>query len=495
MPNYILAHDLGTSGDKASLFREDGKLVASALRAYETYYPNRGWAEQEPGEWWRAVVETTKEITSDIEASDIAAISFSGQMMGTVCLDEHGAVLGRSILWSDGRAEAQAQKIVERVGLGRSCRIAGQRVGPFFPLAKIMWLKQNHPEIYDKTIKVLQAKDYIAFRMTGRMATEVTDAAFTQAYDTDRGDYSQEMIGAADVRADIFPEVLKSSDVVGKLSQEAAALCGLLEGTPVVAGAGDGAAATVGAGCVDEGQAYTCIGSSSWIKAASNRFLFDEKLRMQIEPHVIAGKYVYGGTMQTGGLSYAWARENLTDNTAHEKIEELIGSSAPGASGALFLPYLMGERCPWWDTDANGSFLGLRIGTTKADMLRAVIEGVALNLNILLKVVREDIALHEMVLIGGGANGRAFPQVIADIYGLTVLIPENTEGSTAIGAAVIAGVGVGMYRDYSASRNFLKVSRVINPREEYHELYSKKQEIFENAYRALVGTNHEISQL
>ena len=347
MTQYLLAHDLGTSGNKASLFSTDGMLVASVVKEYPTYYPLRGWAEQDPDDWWAAVTFASQEVVSGIDPKDIVAISFSGHMMGCLCLDYTGRPLHRSIIWSDGRATAEAEQLIEKVGLERSYQIVGQQVNANYTLAKLMWLQKHHPGIYDSTAHVVQCKDYIAYRMTGVIATDHTDAAYTQTYDLKQAAYSEEMLEAAGVFVNILPDIVPSDTVLGPLLPGPAEACGLLAGTPVVMGAGDGEAATIGAGCVKEGEAYLCLGSSSWLMATSDRFLFDPRMYTQTEPHVVRGKYAYGGTMQTGGLSYAWAKGILADeNLSYQDLEQILQKSEPGAGGCLFLPYLMGERLP-----------------------------------------------------------------------------------------------------------------------------------------------------
>lgn len=497
MVQYLLAHDLGTSGNKASLFRTDGTLVASVLKDYPTHYPQRGWAEQDPADWWSAVSSASREVVAGIDPQQIAAISFSAHMMGCLCLDKSGQPLHRSIIWSDGRATAEAEYIVSQVGLAHSYQIVGQQVNANYTLAKLLWLKKHQPEIYENAAYVVQCKDYIAYRMSGVIATDHTDAAYTQTYDLKTGTYSNEMLAAAGIRKDILPRIVTSDTVLGPLLPAAAAECGLLAGTPVVMGAGDGSAATIGAGCVQEGQAYLCLGSSSWLMATSDRFLFDPQMRTQTEPHVVPGKFAYGGTMQTGGLSYEWAKDNLTSaEFSYRDLEILLQQSQPGAKGCMFLPYLMGERCPWWDPHANGSFLGLRLNTSKADMLRAVLEGVAMNLNVIWNVVKQSIRPDVMYVIGGGGLGDTFMQIFADVFQVPVAVLANTRECNAMGAAVIAGMGAGLFnRDYSITEQFICVEKRFQPDPQLTPMYEQKQQLFEEAYHLLSPLDRKISML
>ena len=237
--------------------------------------------------------------------------------------------------------------------------------------------------------------------------TDPTDAAYTTAYDIEKDRWSEEIIRAGGIRSDIFPEVRESASILGRVTEQAAEECGLLEGTPVAVGAGDGSAAHPGAGCVEDGDAYICLGSSTWIVAQTDRLIFDDLGRMQSEPHVIKDKYCFLGTMQTGGLAYDWARKNLSDGALpYDRLDSHIAGSAPGAGGTVFLPYLMGERSPWYDLGAKGAFLGLTMQTVYGDIYRSVMEGVAMNLNIMLKVIREHLDVKKIVLIGGGGKSR-----------------------------------------------------------------------------------------
>lgn len=488
MPKYIVAHDLGTSGNKASLFRDDGTLIKSETCAYPTYYPYLNCAEQNPEDWWNAVCETTREITKNVDKKDIAVISFSGQMMGCLCVDDQGVPLMNSIIWSDGRAADEALDIINKMGMEKSCYIAGQRISPNYTLAKLRWLKNYKPDIYRKTYKVLQAKDYMVYKMTGRMVTDPTDACYTQAFDIHAGQWSDEMLACASVRADIFPKVVPSDSVVGELCEKAANECSLLSGIPVVAGAGDGSAAHIGAGCVENNQTYVSLGSSSWIMTATDRYIFDEKCRMQAERHVVRDKYVFGGTMQTGGLSASWAKNELLGKRySHNYVKKMIGKSSPGANGVMFLPYLMGERSPWWNADATAAFLGLRITSSKSDMVRAVFEGVCYNLRMILDIIRQHLDVREIVLIGGGARNTAWCRMIADIFGMPVLLSGNENESTGIGAAIIAGVGVGLFRDYTIVKEFIQIRQRLLPNLRLQETYSKNVQVFMEVYHSLFG--------
>ena len=492
----ILAHDLGTSGNKASLFDDSGCLVDTEVVAYRVYYPKTGWAEEDPEDWWYAVCKATRAVLERNPQVRVSAVAVSGQMMGALALDRQGRPLGKSILWSDTRAEAECTGIVSALGRDRCLSITGQPPSASYTLPKIVWQKKHFPELYRKASVYLQAKDFINYRLTGTVRTDPTDAAYTLAFDIGKRAWSDEMLEAAGIPKKLFPEVVPCDTVIGTVTAEAAFACGLAEGTPVVEGAGDGSAAHLGGACVENGDSYLCLGSSTWLAAQTENLVFDPEGRMQSEPHVIPGKYIYVGTMQTGGMAWSWARDNLNSpSKSYREMEKAAAASTAGASGLLFMPYLMGERSPYYDLRCCGAFLGMRQGMRNGDLYRAVLEGVGMNLNILRKIIELDVKVDKIVLIGGGGKSRLWQQILADIFQKELLIPENTEAGTGIGAAIIAGVGTGIFDNYGCSRRFLRISDSVLPDPEKKQVYARKQRIFEQAYLALREINHQICDL
>ncbi|MBT3201646.1 MAG: xylulokinase, partial [Phycisphaerales bacterium] len=265
MPKYLLAHDIGTSGNKATLFDTNGRLIASQTSTYETNYFNNNWAEQNPAHWWDAVCKSSRALLSEINPGDIAAIALSGQMMGCLPLDSNGAPLRPSMIYCDQRAMAEADHLTAEIGAERFYKIVGHRISPSYSIEKLMWLKANEPEIYAATAHMLNAKDYINFKLTGQIATDYSDASGTNAFDLNSFKWSEPIIKAAGVNRALFPDARPSTDILGPITAEASAATGLLEGTPVAIGGGDGSCAAVGVGCVRPGMAYGYVGSSSWI--------------------------------------------------------------------------------------------------------------------------------------------------------------------------------------------------------------------------------------
>jgi xylulokinase len=505
MPKYLLAHDLGTSGNKATLYTTDGELVASRTYPYDTKYFNANWAEQNPNDWWKAVCISTGQLIQGIDARQIACVSFSAQMMGCLCVDRQGKPLRNSIIYSDQRAQKETDKILQHMDAMDFYKIVGHRASPSYSLEKLMWVKNNEPDVYKNTYKMLNAKDYIAFKLTGRMVTDYTDASGTNAFDLNTYRWSEKIVDIAGIDGDKLPEARESTFVVGEVTKEAAEETGLREGTPVVIGAGDGMCASVGAGCTRPGIAYNYVGSSSWIGITTEKPVYDVKMRTMTWAHAVPGYVNPIGTMQTAGTSYSWLKNEICRIETKEALEkgvspyeiinDEIEKSPPGARGILFLPYLLGERTPHWNPNARGAFIGITVGHKREDLLRAVMEGVTYNLNTILNIFKNYVPIDSMIVIGGGAKGRIWRQMMADIYGVRILKPNYLEEATSMGAAVIGGIGVGEFKDFDAINKFIKIESEHNPDPSKREIYDKTYQVFLNSYDALTGIYEELARL
>ncbi len=508
MPNFIIAHDLGTTGNKATLYDREGRLAGAAFHAYDTEYAHTGWAEQNPNDWWRAVCFSTRQLLSEtrVPADDIACITFSGQMMGAVPLDRQARPLRNAIIWADQRALAQERAIGERVSFDDMYQISGHRLSASYSLAKIMWLRDNQPDIYAQTHKFMQAKDAIVARLTGEFVTEPSDASSMNLYDLQRGEWSAQILDAVQLDADKLPQLRQSIDVVGAVRADVADEVGVLAGTPVVIGGGDGACAAAGAGVVSEGSAYNYVGSSSWIAISTPAPIYDPAHRTFTFGHVIPELFMPTGTMQAAGASYQWTRDQLASLEAetaerlgisvYELMNLQIEQIAPGADGLFFLPYLLGERSPRWNPHARGAFIGLTIRHRRAHMLRAVLEGVTLNLRVILDAFRaQGTQIDAMRLIGGGASGHIWNQIMADIYGLPVQRLSILEEATSMGAALVGGVGVGLYAGFEMSEQMNQVAATILPEPASQALYAKMLPLFDRLYESLAPVYEEIAAL
>jgi xylulokinase len=498
----VLAHDVGTTGDKATLYDEGGALIGSAFAPYETSCPRAGWLEQSPDDWWRSFREATRRLLGESRASaaDISVVSFSGQMMGAVAVDARANAIRNAIIWADQRAVAETARVAERVDPRRVYALTGHRLSPSYSAAKVLWIKEQEPERYAEARAFLHAKDFLAARLTGALVTDRSDASGTNLYDLERGTWSDELVDAFGIDPDKLPPICNSTDVVGEVSAAAAAETGLRAGTPVVIGGGDGSCAGVGAGVVREGVAYNYIGSSSWIALATSRPILDPEMRTFTWAHLVPGTFSPCGTMQAAGGSYQFARDLLADKekveaegvgvSVYELMNEQVLRSPPGARGLLFLPYLIGERSPRWNPDARGAFIGLTNRHGRPDLFRAVLEGVTLNLRVILEAfTRQGAAIESLRVIGGGARSAVWNQIMADVFGIPVHRLALLEEATSMGAAVAGGVGVGIWKDFSKVDDMVQIASETEPRAELRGLYDELSAIFEDAYAALEGSS------
>ena len=498
MSRYILAHDLGTSGNKATLYNLEGQLCSSTIYEYATYYPEDGWVEQDPEDWWKAVCISTKELLEKacVNKKEIVCITFSAQMMGCLPVDKNGCQLRRSIIWADMRAVKQSEFIEKVLGMETVYRITGHRIAPSHSAAKILWVRDNEPEIFNKTYKILHAKDYIIQKLTGEFVTDYSDAAGMNLFDLVKRKWSDQILNAIGLSKDILPEPHPSTDIAGKLTHGAAELTGLMEGTPVVIGGGDGCCAAAGAGVVEEGKTYNVVGSSSWIGLATKEPIFDPEMRIFNFVHLDSTLYSPYASMQTAGYSVNWLKNTLCGLEvlqATEKkinpymlIDEKIETSPAGANNLLFLPYLLGERSPRWNPDAKGAFVGLKMTHNHADIYRSVLEGVAFNLKVIMEIFEGFAPINEVILIGGGAKGRVWMEILSDVWQKTVLIPKYLEEATSMGAAICGGVGIGAFQDFKVINKFNSIVTEIQPRKQYKETYDRMYNIFNKTYEALV---------
>ena len=499
MKRFILAHDLGTTGNKATLFDDEGRLVASTFSGYETTHPQANWAEQNPEAWWHAVINATRELLSKsrLPPQEIAVIAFSGQMMGCLPVDEAGNPLRPCIIWADQRGTTQATRLDELVSEERVYRITGHRISPTYSASKIMWLRDNEPDLFARVHKFLHVKDFIAYRMTGAFVTDRSDASGMNLYNLEGGAWSDEILNAIELDHRLLPDIHDSTDVIGELTKQAAEQLGLAAGTPVVIGGGDGASAAVGAGAISEGPAYNYIGSSSWISFAATRPIFDPGRRIFNWAHMVPNMFAPCGTMQAAGGSYQWLQRQVcwsetreageTGEDVYEIMNRRAAESIPGAHGLLFLPYLQGERSPHWNPKARGEFVGLQVTHTRADLIRATLEGISMNLRTILQSFLDANArIDEVILIGGGAKGMLWRQILADVFGRPTLRPHLLEEATSLGAAIAGGVGIGLFTDFSIVKQCVEIVNRHDPNPQAQAVYDRLYPIFLATYNALV---------
>ncbi|MEG1775393.1 MAG: xylulokinase [Clostridia bacterium] len=493
--NYLLGVDLGTSGTKTVLFRQDGSAVCSASAEYPMAQPQNGWAEQNPLDWWHAAVDTLSRVIkqSGVKPEDIAGLGISGQMHGLVMLDENGELLRSSIIWCDQRTGAECEQITRLVGAERLIEITANPALTGFTASKILWVRNHQPEIYAKCKHILLPKDYLRYKLTGVFATEVSDASGMQLLDVPKRCWSAEVLEKLQIDPALLAKVYESVEVTGGITAEAAALTGLAVGMPVVGGAGDNAAAAVGTGVVADGRAFTTIGTSGVVFAHTDQLSIDPKGRVHTFCCAVPGAWHVMGVTQAAGLSLKWFRDTFCQAEAeaargmavdtYDLLNAEVEQSPIGANRLFYLPYLMGERTPHLDPDCRGVFFGLSAMHHKRDLLRAVMEGVSYSLNDCLNVLGEmGVKPARMLACGGGGRSAVWRQMLADIFACPVCIAQNSEGP-ALGVAILAGVGVGLYPSVrEACDQMIRVSSQQEPNPEHAAQYQKNYEFYHSLY-------------
>lgn len=485
MSEVLLAFDIGTSAMKASMFDVEGHLINEYSYPYETVFLPDGGAEQDPEDWWKGIVDVSGKMAQTNDQYHIAAISFSGQESGLVLVDQSGHVLRHSMIHCDMRAREENNYILSKIDEDEIFKITGHVSSPSYSLAKLLWVKVHQPEIYRQTWKVLNAKDYIVFRLTGRFITDHTDASFTGIYDITERRWSEKLLNVCGIDMEKMPEIYPSTYKAGETNQEFEELTGIRKGVPVIIGAGDGQCASVGCGAVKPGQIYNSLGTSSWITVILKTPPLDCEKCLETAAHP-AGDYANsGGTMQTAGTSRDWAVNQLYHQESPDVISQELEGTVPGANNVIFLPYLNGERVPWWDSNARGVFIGISTLTTRADMLRAVLEGIALNLKTILDAAKKYENVEQMIAFGGLAKDKVFCQILADVYEIPVVTLKHPGQITSLGAAIIGGVGSGIYPDFSVAETLTRKECIYYPDKANQELYRKRLSMFKEAYSDL----------
>lgn len=496
MPNYLLAHDLGTTGDKATLFDESGRLLASAFAPYPTSYPHPGWAEHDPEDWWNAVCQSTRALLAQVPdaAQHLAAVGFSAMMNGCLLVDALGETLRPALIHADLRSQPQCIRIARAVGDARASQLTGNPLAPYFTLSKLAWLTEHEPEAIRKARWCVQTKDYIAARLTGVWGmTDRSDASLTGCFDMERGVWSDEMVTAGGFPARLLPTVHTSSTQVGVVTPAASAETGLPAGLPVILGGGDGACATAGAGAVRAGDAYHYLGGTSWIAAVTEGYRPDPTQRVSVFCALASAQFVVYGTVQSAGSSVDWFQnaigpgDLLPGEEPFAALERLAGAVPPGSRGLYFLPYLAGERSPIWDAHARGVYFGISSAHGRAEMARAVFEGVAYALQSNLAVLEElGLAPQTVHVLGGGMRSTLWRSIFAAVYNRPLRLLQRLSEATSCGAAMAAGVGIGLYPDYAtAAPLFAPLAELELPDPATAATYARKAAFFRTLYPVL----------
>jgi len=463
--SYLLGIDIGTGGTRAVLVDTSGKLIASATHEHQPFAsPQIGWAEQDPHDWWKAFCAAVRQVIShtNIAPEEVACVGLTGQMHGAVLLDDKDQVIRPSLIWCDQRSDAEARQLTAQVGEPKLIEWTCNPALTNFTATKLLWVKNHEPDVWKRFRRLLLPKDYVRLRLTGEHAMDVAEASGTLLLDVRNRRWSGPMLQALQLSADSLPRLAESQEVVAVVSKAGAEATSLRAGTPVVAGAGDQAAGAVGLGVVQPGAVSVIIGTSGVVFAATDRPALDEKGRLHTFCHAAPNRWHVMGVTQAAGLSLRWMRDRLEirdgDADPYDLMTKEASQAPPGSEGVLWAPYLMGERTPHLDPHARGALVGLTVSHTRAHIIRAVLEGVAFSLNDTFAIFAEmGVPVREVRLGGGGARSPLWRQIQADIYAHPVHIVEAEEGA-AFGAAILAGVGAGVWS--SVDEACAKVVRV-----------------------------------
>ena len=487
--------DIGTSGVKAILIDEQGRLKAAVTVGLSLSTPKPGWAEQHPDDWWKATVTATKQVLkkSKVKAAQIGAIGLSGQMHSSVFLDRTGKVVRPALLWCDGRTTAECREITALVGEEHLREWVSNPALEGFTLPKVLWLRRHEPAAFRRVDKVVLAKDYIRYRFTGELTCEPSDASGTLMYDTAQRRWSRELMDAVGLPMSLLAELGGSAEVLGRVTPAMAKLTGLATGTPVVGGGADNACGAVGVGAVTVGEAVASWGTSGTVLAPMSEPKVDPQMRAHTFCHAVPDTWYMMGVMLTAGGAVAWHKRELAkelDGRANANL--LLNQEAAeipiGAEGLTFLPYLQGERTPHRDATARAAFVGLSLAHSRAHLSRAVFEGVCFGMMDSLAIIRTQAApISQILLTGGGAQSPFVRRMQADVYGLPV-VRVNREQGPAFGAALLAAVGAGAFKSVAAACHAtLKRLPKERPDRKAHAAYQASYERFKALYPALKG--------
>ncbi len=481
---YYVGIDLGTSAVKLLLMEGTGKITNIVSKEYPLYFPNPGWSEQKPEDWWNAVKIGLKELTKDCDKSQVAGISFGGQMHGLVILDEQDNVIRPAILWNDGRTQEETDYLNQEIGKEKLSKYTANIAFTGFTAPKVLWVKNKEPENFARISKIMLPKDYIAYKMTGSFCTDVSDASGMLLFDVEHKCWSQKMMDICGIKENQLAKIYESYEVVGTLKPEVAAELGLSEHVKVAAGAGDNAAAAVGTGTVGDGMCNISLGTSGTIFISSKNFGVDRNNALHSFAHA-DGKYHLMGCMLSAASCNKWWMEDILQTTNFAEEQAVITDDKLGNNHVYFLPYLMGERSPHNDANARGTFIGMTMDTTRADLYQAVLEGVAFAIRDSFEVAKSlGIHIEASKICGGGAKSALWRKIFANVLNIRLDLIESEEGP-GYGGAILAAVACGEYATVEeAAAKLVKVVDSVEPDKalaaRYEERYRKFAQIYPN---------------
>lgn len=489
MKKCVIAIDVGTSGCKAIAVDESGAILSGVIGEYPLYQPQPGWTEQDPADWWRESASSVKQVLSEIGDAEVCAIGLSGQMHGMVALDGSGEVVRNAILWNDQRTQKQCDEITAAAGgLSGLLGYTNNMMLTGYTGGKILWMKEEEPGNYARTKTVVNPKDYIGYKLTRQLSTEVSDASGTGLFDVEHRVWAWELIDKIGLKREFFTKALESTDQMGTVTPEASALTGLPAGTPVYAGGGDAVISTTGMGLITPGRIGVSLGTSGVVAAGLPGYAENKDGLLQLFCNNAPERWMaFGCTLSAAG-SLQWFRDALGGGDNYRALDDQAEAIAPGADGLLFLPYLTGERCPLFDPEAKGAFLGIQSVMGKGHFSRAVLEGVAFSLRQVFDLIRSaspGILTDEIVISGGGAKSPLWQQILADIFQLPVRTVHGSAEGSAFGAALVAGTGCGMWPSIDKAMEVAIPENETLPNPDNFPIYQRQYDKYIKMYDAL----------
>lgn len=499
MRELLLGIDIGTSSCKCAVFDPEGAVLAARTAEYEVFRPKAFWAEQAPEDWAEAVFSCIRSIfaETDVLPGEISGIGIDGQSWSAIPMDKDGNVLAKTPIWMDMRSQSICDRLNREIGEEAIFACAGNPLTPSYSTAKVTWFKENRPDIYPKIDKILQSNSYLVYRLTGLLSQDKSQGYGLHCFDMRTGTWNMDMAKALGIEERFLPEIFSCDEVVGGVTEEAAALTGLLIGTPVVAGGLDAACGTLGAGVFLDGDTQEQGGQAGGMSICIEDYAADPRLILSY--HVVPDRWLLQGGTTGGGGAMRWFEANFADFERNNggkpslvQLNEIAEKIPAGSEGLIFLPYMSGERTPIWDPKAKGVFYGLDFGKTKGHFVRALMEGVAFSLKHNLDTAEGAGAkVGALRAMGGSANSLLWTQIKADVTGKEIIVPSS-DTATTLGAAILAGIGTGIYSSYEeAVKKTVKDQRKHEPDLTNRAVYDKTYETYLELYQALKGTMHK----
>jgi xylulokinase len=494
MSKCILGIDIGTTNVKSVLFTLDGSMVIQKRAEFPTIFPQTGWVEQDAEQWWKATVKTIYHITTILKINDyeIVAIGVSSQAPTILPLDIKGNPLRNALIWMDRRSEKECNFLRKNIGEEKIKKITGNRIDPYFAFPKLLWFKKNESHLLKHTHKILQCNGYVNYKLTGCFSTDKAHASLSQLYDIHKNEWSQALYQQFDISPEILPKVYECTDIIGTVTKKAAEMTGLSQGIPVIAGTVDGSAAAIEAGVINSGEAVEMTGTSTVLLVAADKWKYTTELTSMYNG--FGNNCLIFGAMSCTGACLKWFRDqfgNIEKKVAQElnlDFFELLdleaGKAEVGSGNLLFLPYMMGERSPIWDSHARGMFIGLTLNTTRKQIIRAILEGTSFALYQNLKeITKLGLKVNELKAVGGGSNSDLWLKIKASMLNMPILVPETSVGAP-FGDAILAGVGIKLYNNIKdIIQETMKINKVIMPDDKWHERYLELFEVYLNIYK------------